>query len=129
MRIPSATLLLLLVVSPVMAGSNEEYIAQAEERLQTVLVPGTSITEVRTFLEKQGLRYSVASQEECLKNFQRQKSPPPPPCLGGGLLHTRVPVKKSLISFFIESGVHFDLLFNDEHALERYQVRVAHTGP
>lgn len=92
--------------------------------------PGIPITEVRAFLEKQGLRYSVALQDECLRRFQRQKSPPPPPCLGGGFLHIRVPVEKGFsLNFFIESGVHFDLLFNGEHNLEQYLVRVPHTGP
>lgn len=130
MRISSTAVLLLLSASPAMAGSNEEDIAQAEARLQPALVPGTSTTEVRMFLDKQGLRYTVVSQEECLKEFQRQQSPPPPPCLGGGYIHIPVPVEKGFsLSFFIESDVLFKLLFNDAQTLERYQVRVAHTGP
>jgi hypothetical protein len=94
------------------------------------LMAALACTEVRAFLKKQGLRERVIAQEECLKNFQRQQSPAPPACLGGGFLHFRVPVEKGFsLSFFIESGVHFGFLFNDKQTLERYEVRVAHTGP
>lgn len=102
--------------------SNEEYIADVEEKFEEILKPGISKKDIQKYLDEKSAIYNETLKKNCRSwvsgDFKYK-------CEYASSLHTRI-VVGSVINP-VKSGAHVHLFFNHEENLVTYKIFIRHT--